>query len=66
MPPSASAKRRIAVALHDVEPALRNVLPRRFRWWAGLLGVHRRVLSAGGRSARPLLPVWGVGSASPL
>jgi len=47
-------------------PALRSVLPRRFRWWAGLLGVHRQVLSPGETRARLLAPAWGMGSESPL
>jgi predicted deacetylase len=47
-------------------PALRSVLPRRFRWWAGLLGVHRRSLAADEQRARQLAPVWGMGSGGPL
>jgi hypothetical protein len=58
-------------------PALREVLPRRFNWWAGLLRVHRPLAgSAGaGRSAidRPsvgrhtlLAPAWGIGTDGPL
>ncbi|HEX3909889.1 MAG TPA: DUF2334 domain-containing protein [Solirubrobacteraceae bacterium] len=43
-------------------PELRSVLPRRFRWWAGLLGVHRRARSAGEERARLLAPAWGMGS----
>jgi len=53
-------------------PALRELLPRRFRWWAGLLGLHRPLAAAGaGRSAidRPklgqralLAPAWGMGT----
>ena len=45
-------------------PELRGVLPQRFRWWAGVLGVHRR--PAGEQRARLLSPVWGRGSASAL
>ena len=35
-------------------PALRSVLPKRFRWWAGLLGVHRLALAAGEQRVRLL------------
>lgn len=57
-------------------PALREVLPRRFQWWAGLLRLHRPLAAAGaGRSAidRPsvgrntlLAPAWGIGTEGPL
>jgi len=47
-------------------PALRSVLPKRFRWWAGLLGVHRRGLATGDQRARLLAPVWGMGTDGPL
>jgi uncharacterized protein len=47
-------------------PALRNVLPGRFRWWAGLLGLHRRVRSPGEQRARMLAPVWGLGGEGAL
>jgi len=47
-------------------PALRNVLPRRFRWWAGLLGVHRLAFPADEQRARLLAPVWGMGGDGPL
>ncbi|HUA74465.1 MAG TPA: DUF2334 domain-containing protein [Solirubrobacteraceae bacterium] len=47
-------------------PALRSVLPRRFRWWAGLLGVHRRALNAGEERTRQLAPVWSMGGDGPL
>jgi predicted deacetylase len=47
-------------------PELRSVLPHRFRWWAGMLGVHRRAQPAGEQRARLLSPVWGMGSASAL
>lgn len=53
-------------------PALRRVLPRKFRWWAGLLRLH-------GTHAKPdrdrpqrltrrweLAPAWGMGTAGPL
>ncbi len=39
-------------------PALRNVLPRRFRWWASLLRLHRAML-APGETANRLAPAWG-------
>jgi predicted deacetylase len=49
-------------------PALRSVLPRRFRWWAGLLGLHGRVAgpSEGPDRGRLLAPAWGMGSSGPL
>jgi predicted deacetylase len=47
-------------------PALRSVLPGRFRWWAGLLGVHRRPRDPGEQGARLLAPAWGIGSAGRL
>jgi hypothetical protein len=51
-------------------PALREVLPRRFHWWAGLLRLHRPLAGAGrpaiglpeiGRDAL-LAPAWGIGT----
>jgi predicted deacetylase len=47
-------------------PELRSVLPNRFRWWAGLLGVHRRAQPAGEQRTRLLSPVWGLGGESAL
>ena len=47
-------------------PALRRVLPRRFRWWAGLLRLHRPHPIADGDSRQRLSPAWGMGTASPL
>ncbi len=52
-------------------PALRELLPRRFRWWAGLLRLHRPLPTApSGRQPvgrRQLLtPAWGMGAGSPL
>jgi len=47
-------------------PELRSLLPHRFRWWAGLLGVHRCAQPAGEQRARLLSPVWGVGGGSGL
>jgi predicted deacetylase len=47
-------------------PELRSVLPHRFRWWAGLLGVHRRAQPAGEQRARLLSPVWSIGGEGAL
>lgn len=47
-------------------PALRSVLPSRFRWWAGLLGVHRQVSASDVQRTRLLSPVWGLGSEGAL
>ena len=47
-------------------PALRRVLPGRFRWWAGLLGVHRPALEADGRRRRLLAPAWSMGTTGRL
>ena len=47
-------------------PALRSLLPRRFRWWAGLLGVHRRAPNDQEPRGRLLAPAWGIGTESPL
>jgi predicted deacetylase len=47
-------------------PALRSVLSRRYRWWAGLLGVHRSALCAGEQRVRLLAPAWGMASDGPL
>src|ERR1700677_2458056 len=53
-------------------PALRKVLPDKFRWWAGLLRLHRastvaeRDLSRQLAPAWGLSPAWGMGSESPL
>ncbi len=47
-------------------PALRRVLPRRFRWWASLLRLHRTTGSPDGGYAERLAPAWGMGTASPL
>jgi predicted deacetylase len=43
-------------------PALRSLLPSRFRWWAGLLGVHRRAGENGGDCGRLLAPAWSMGT----
>ena len=40
-------------------PQLRRVLPRRFRWWAGMLRLHQTMLAPGERPADRLAPAWG-------
>jgi predicted deacetylase len=46
-------------------PQLRRVLPRRFRWWAGLLRLHL-ASSAAPRGGLPRLsPAWGTGGERP-
>jgi predicted deacetylase len=45
-------------------PALRSVLPRRFRWWAGLLGLHARAGETG--EDRLLAPAWSMSTSGPL
>jgi predicted deacetylase len=47
-------------------PALRSVLPCRFRWWAGLLRLHRPTPATGRVRTRLLTPAWGMGTAGPL
>jgi predicted deacetylase len=47
-------------------PALHRVLAHRFRWWAGLLRLHRRPAAAGEELPRLLAPVWGMGTAGPV
>jgi predicted deacetylase len=47
-------------------PALRRVLPRRFRWWAGLLRVHRPPGASDGEQPQLLAPAWGMGTGGPL
>jgi predicted deacetylase len=46
--------------------ALRQVLPKRFRWWAGLLRVHRILAGADGDPRQLLAPAWGMTTNSPL
>jgi predicted deacetylase len=46
--------------------ALRRLLPRRFRWWAGLLQLHRSSPATDGDPRRRLAPAWGMGTDSPL
>jgi predicted deacetylase len=41
--------------------ALRQLLPRRFRWWAGLLGLYRPPATASSASYR-LAPAWSMGA----
>ena len=42
------------------------MLPRRFRWWAGLLGVHRPALADAGGVERTLAPAWKMGTGGVL
>jgi predicted deacetylase len=41
-------------------PALRMTLPRRFRWWAGLLRVHRAGANSNVAGSAPLAPAWSL------
>jgi predicted deacetylase len=46
-------------------PALRQVLPDKFRWWASLLRLHRTLAVADGHdSPRLIAPAWGMGTDS--
>ena len=47
-------------------PALRRLLPGKFRWWAGLLQVHRTLAPSQDDPRRLLAPAWGMGTSSPL
>ena len=47
-------------------PALRQALPRRFRWWASLLRLHRACAIDDGERSQWLAPAWGMGSDSRL
>jgi predicted deacetylase len=47
-------------------PALRSVLPRRFRWWASMLRLHRTFAAPDGNRAQRLAPVWDIGTDGPL
>jgi predicted deacetylase len=47
-------------------PALRRLLPSRFRWWAGLMHVHRLSVVANEDRRRMLSPAWGMSTTSPL
>jgi predicted deacetylase len=44
-------------------PALRRVLPQKFRWWAGLLRLHRASPVSGHDLPRQLTPAWGIAPA---
>ncbi|MFI4992992.1 MAG: DUF2334 domain-containing protein [Solirubrobacterales bacterium] len=44
-------------------PALRLLLPEKFRWWAGLMRLHR-TLAAEGDPRQLLAPAWGMGTDS--
>ena len=43
-------------------PALRRLLPRRFRWWATLLRLHRGSATPGWSRSQVLAPAWGIGA----
>ncbi len=43
-------------------PELRRVLPRRFRWWASLLRLHRAFAAGDEDRAQWLAPAWGMGA----
>jgi predicted deacetylase len=47
-------------------PALRRVLPKRFRWWASLLRLHHAHAGDGAGCAQQLAPAWGMGTDGPL
>ena len=47
-------------------PALRELLPRRFRWWAGFLQLHGAFACGNGDPRRLLAPAWGIGTDSRL
>jgi predicted deacetylase len=47
-------------------PELRQILPRRFRWWAGLWRLRRPLASAGVERERLIAPAWGMGAESRL
>jgi uncharacterized protein len=48
-------------------PALRRALPRRFRWWASLMRLHRTDAPAEQRErTHRLAPAWGMGTDGPL
>jgi predicted deacetylase len=47
-------------------PALRELLPRRFRWWAGLLQLHEALSGRDGDPRRLRAPAWGIGTDSRL
>jgi predicted deacetylase len=43
-------------------PALRRALPRKFRWWASLMRLHRTHLAEDEARSEWLAPAWGMGS----
>jgi predicted deacetylase len=43
-------------------PELRELLPRRFRWWASWLGLHQTFATPERGPRRLLAPAWGIGS----
>jgi predicted deacetylase len=43
-------------------PALRRVLPGKFRWWASLLRLHPTCAATNGDPRRRLAPAWGLGA----
>ena len=47
-------------------PALRRLLPGKFRWWASLMGIHRTLALTDEDQRRLLAPAWGMGTASPM
>jgi predicted deacetylase len=44
--------------------ALRQVLGQKFRWWAGLMQLHRTLAGAEGAPRRLIAPTWGIGTDS--
>jgi predicted deacetylase len=46
--------------------ALREELPLRFRWWAGLLRLHGPASASAQSSQRRIVPAWGLGTATAL
>jgi len=46
--------------------ALRRVLPGKFRWWAGLLRLHRTYAASDGDPRPRLAPAWSMGTESSL
>jgi predicted deacetylase len=47
-------------------PALREALPHKFRWWAGLLRLHRTIDGPGADARGWLTPTWSLASDNPL
>jgi predicted deacetylase len=47
-------------------PALRRALPRKFRWWASLLRLHRACAPDEDSQTQWLAPAWGMGTDSRL